>query len=207
MSPKSPTFYIFFISFFFTETFCIKILLLEVNRYNKKTPKIINTRCIIKAMWWQIWRNPIKTPWDRTLTGEYGYNIVSKYFGLQNKRAVSDQHKKKKTKWNSTKGFKAGRFGEDFRFSLRIGQSSMLWIYIYNHSVDAFIQSHLQIRTIEAIKTNRRVITCNNNVCCKKSQVSLTQYTHELTVAFFLTLARSSFICDRRILHFEFFKS
>ncbi len=64
------------------------------------------------------------------------------------------------------------RFGEDFRFSLRIGQAIMLWIYIYNHLVYAFIQSHLKMRTIEAIKTNKRAIMFNNNVCGDKSHLA-----------------------------------
>ncbi len=33
-------------------------------------------------------------------------------------------------------------------------------VYLFSHLADAFVQSDLQMRTIEAIKTNKRATTC-----------------------------------------------
>ncbi len=38
--------------------------------------------------------------------------------------------------------------------------------YLFSHLADAFIQSDLQMRTLEAIKTNKRATTCK---CYEKS--------------------------------------
>ncbi len=41
-----------------------------------------------------------------------------------------------------------------------------LFIYLFSHLADAFVQSDLQMRAIEAIKTNKRATTCK---CYDKS--------------------------------------
>ncbi len=42
----------------------------------------------------------------------------------------------------------------------------MIFIYFFSHLADAFVQSDLQMRAIEAIKTNKRATTCK---CYDKS--------------------------------------
>ncbi len=49
-----------------------------------------------------------------------------------------------------------------------------IFTFIFSNLADAFIQSNLQMRTIEAIKTNKRAMIYK---CCDKSRISLTQYT------------------------------
>ncbi len=41
-----------------------------------------------------------------------------------------------------------------------------VFIYLFSHLADAFVQSDLQMRAIEAIKTNKRATTCK---CYDKS--------------------------------------
>ncbi len=58
--------------------------------------------------------------------------------------------------------------------SIEIDMYMYIYIYLtFSHLADAFIQSDLQMRTIEAIKTNKRAMIYK---CCDQS-VSLTQYT------------------------------
>ncbi len=51
----------------------------------------------------------------------------------------------------------------DLGFVLKVQFGLVIYIYIiftFSHLADAFIQSDLQMRTIEAIKTNKRAIIC-----------------------------------------------
>ncbi len=41
-----------------------------------------------------------------------------------------------------------------------------IFIYLFSHLADTFIQSDLQMRAIEAVKTNKRAMICK---CCDKS--------------------------------------
>ncbi len=47
-----------------------------------------------------------------------------------------------------------------FRFIVFTNLVVFYFIYLFSHLADAFIQRDLQMRTIEAIKTNKRAITC-----------------------------------------------
>ncbi len=54
---------------------------------------------------------------------------------------------------------------------LMIVSSYLLLLFTFSHLADAFIQSDLQMRTMEAIKINKRAMICK----CYNMSVSLTQ--------------------------------
>ncbi len=57
--------------------------------------------------------------------------------------------------------------------SIILDHTFFLYLFLFRHLADAFIQSDLQMRTLEAIKINKRAMIWK----CYDKSVSLTQYT------------------------------
>ncbi len=57
-----------------------------------------------------------------------------------------------------------------------------LFIYLFSHLADAFVHSDLQMRAIEAIKTNKRATTCK---CYDKSWLAKIEYRKKKSFFFF----------------------